>query len=89
MSHTILEAMDHGLVVITSKFGGNFELIGNNKLGYLVEPIEIDQIVNTINHVLKDSDKKVKAIEGKQLVNKDYNIMLTSKKYAEMITNNE
>ncbi len=89
MSHTILEAMNHGLVVITSKFGGNYELIGKNKLGYLVEPIEVDQIVNTINYVIKDNEKKVKALEGKHLVNKDYNIMLTSKKYAEMITNSD
>ena len=89
MSHSILEAMNHGLVVIASKFGGNYELIGKNKLGYIVEPIKVDQIINTINYALKDNEKKVKASEGKNVTNKDYNIMQTSKKYAEMIINSE
>ena len=89
MPHTVLEAMNHGLIVIASKFGGNYELIGNNNLGYIIETLEIDLIADSINKALNDSQKQTKALMGKNLVNQKYNIELTTDKYAEIILKNE
>jgi len=89
MPHTVLEAMNHGLIVIASKFGGNYELIGNNNLGYITETLEIEQIADSINKALNDSQKQTKALMGKNLVNQKYNIELTTDKYAEIISRNE
>ena len=89
MPHSILEAMNHKLIVIASKFGGNYELIGNNDFGYIVESIQEDHIIDSIKKAINDSRKQTIASKGKNLVNQEYNIELTTQKYAEVIFNNE
>ena len=89
MPHSILEAMNYGLIVITSNFGGNNELIGNNDLGYIVENLEIEQIVKSINISVNSSNNQTMSSKGKNLVNEEYNIELTTQEYVEIISNNE
>tara|TARA_E500000178_G_scaffold337633_1_gene377033 strand:- start:7201 stop:8319 length:1119 start_codon:yes stop_codon:yes gene_type:complete len=89
MPHSILEAMNYGLIVITSNFGGNNELIGNNDLGYIVENLEIEQIVKSINTSVNSSNNQTMSSKGKNLVNEEYNIELTTQEYVEIISNNE
>tara|TARA_B100001564_G_scaffold293232_1_gene257710 strand:- start:1418 stop:2098 length:681 start_codon:yes stop_codon:yes gene_type:complete len=89
MPHSVLEAMNHGLIVITSNFGGNYELIGNNNLGYIVENLEIEQIVKSINTSVNNNNNQTIASKGKKLVNEEYNIELTTQEYVEIISNNE
>jgi glycosyltransferase involved in cell wall biosynthesis len=54
LSHTILEAMESGLPVITTKTGGNPELIENNTNGILVDYNNKDQFYEAINRLLDD-----------------------------------
>ena len=89
MPHSILEAMNHKLIVIASKFGGNYELIGNNDFGYIVESLEVDQVTDSIKNAINDSQNQIIASKGKNLVNQEYNIELTTQKYAEVIFKNE
>ena len=89
MPHSILEAMNYGLIVITSNFGGNNELIGHNDLGYIVENLEIEQIVKSINTSVNSSNNQAMSLKGKNLVNEEYNIELTTQEYVEIISNNE
>ena len=53
MPHSVLEAMNYELTVIISNFGGNAELLLNNKFGYLVDSLEVEEIANTIYKAIK------------------------------------
>ena len=79
--------MNYELTVIISNFGGNAELLENNKYGYLVDSFEVEEIANTIYQALNDTEKKF--IEGKKLIESKFDIEETIKNYTELITNNE
>ncbi len=85
MPHSILEAMNHKLIVIASKHGGNYELIGNNDFGYIVESLETGHITDSIKNAINDNQNQTLASKGKYLVNQEYNIELTTQKYTEII----
>ena len=87
MPHSVLEAMNYGLTVIISDFGGNSELLENNKYGYLVDTFEVEGIANTIYQALNDDEDKF--IECKKLIESKFNIKETIKNYSELILNNE
>jgi len=89
MPHTILEAMNHKLVIIASNFGGNYELIGENIHGYLVESIKENDIVSAIKIAVDDIDKESKVIKAKELIEKEYDIKSTIKNYSEVILKND
>ena len=89
MPHTILEAMNHKLVIIASNFGGNYELIGENIYGYLVESIKENEIVKAIKVAVDDIDKESKVIKAKEMIEKEYNIESTIKSYSEIILKND
>ena len=89
MPHSILEAMNHKLIVIASGFGGNYELVGNNDFGYIVESLEVDHITDSIKKAINDTQNQTIASKAKNLVNQEYNIELTTQKYAEVILKNE
>ena len=87
MPHSVLEAMNYELTVIISNFGGNAELLENNKYGYLVDSFEVEEIANTIYQALNDTEKKF--IEGKKLIESKFDIRETIKNYSNLITSNE
>ena len=87
MPHSVLEAMNYGLTVIISDFGGNSELIQNNKYGYLVDTFDVEGIANKIYQALNDTEEKF--IEGKKLIENKFDIQETIKNYSELILNNE
>ncbi len=89
MPHSILEAMNHKLIVIASNFGGNYELIGNNEFGYIVESLEKGHITNSIKNAINNRGNQTIASKAKNLVNQEYNIEQTTEKYAEVIFKNE
>ena len=87
MPHSVLEAMNYGLTVIISNFGGNAELLLNNKYGYLVDSFKVEDIANTIYKALNDNEEKF--IKGKKLIESKYDIKETIKNYTKLIINNE
>ncbi len=54
-SHLILEAMAIGVPIITTKVGGNVEIVDHAKNGYLVKPNDADAITNHANSLLGDA----------------------------------
>ena len=87
MPHSILEALNYQLIVIASKFGGNFELIGNNTYGYLTENFEINEISKVIYKAI--SEKRDLSENCKYLVSTEFNIENTINNYSQIILNNE
>lgn len=83
MPHSILEAMNFGLTIIASNYGGNFELLGNNEYGYIVESLEIETLAKTIQHATADNSQI--SVKSKNLVNSKYDIEITANKYSEII----
>ena len=87
MPHSVLEAMNYGLTVIISNYGGNAELLLNNKYGYLVNSFEVEEIAKTIHKALNDTENKF--IKGKKLIESEFDIKETIKNYTELIIKNE
>jgi len=87
MPHSVLEAMNYGLTVIASNFGGNSELLDNNKYGYLVNSFEVETVANTIYKALSDTEEKF--IKGNKLIEDKFDIEETIKNYTELILSNE
>ena len=87
MPHSVLEAMNYGLTVIASNFGGNSELLDNNKYGYLVNSFEVETVANAIYKALSDTEEKF--IKGNKLIENKFDIEETIKNYTELILSNE
>ena len=86
MPHSVLEAMNYGLTVIISNFGGNSELLLNNKYGYLVDTFEVEGVSDIIYQALNDTEEKF--IEGKKLIESKFDIEKSIKNYSDLILNN-
>ncbi|WP_010662162.1 glycosyltransferase [Marinilabilia salmonicolor] len=54
MPNSLLEAMAHGLLVISSNVNGVQELIEDGVNGYTVEPGNVDSLYNVLNHVVSN-----------------------------------
>ncbi len=55
-SHQLLEVMSIGVPIITTKVGGNTELISNNQSGILVEYNNVTEIRDSILKIYSDKD---------------------------------
>lgn len=51
---SILEAMDYGLPIITTKVGGIPDLVADGVNGIIVEPGEVDDIANAMERLMND-----------------------------------
>lgn len=54
----IIEAMAHGLPVISTKIGGPKEIITNNKDGFLIEPGNPEELTKIINYLIENKCKR-------------------------------
>jgi glycosyltransferase involved in cell wall biosynthesis len=59
-----LEAMAQGLPVIAGNVGGTKELIINGENGVLVDPLNVDELVQAIENLLTDRDLRASIISG-------------------------
>ena len=64
ISSTILEAMACKTLVIATNVGGNPELIKNNQTGILVEPNNSNEILNKIQQIFDDEEKRIQIINN-------------------------
>lgn len=55
---SVMEAMSVGLPIICSKIRGNTDLVENGKGGYLLEPNDIDGFTNSIENMVKDTNRR-------------------------------
>ena len=69
ISSTLLEAMGCETCIIASNVGGNSEIIENNKNGILVEPNNVEELVNKISYLLTENEKRsAMAVNGLKAV---------------------
>ena len=88
----LMEAMAHGLPVVSTYHSGIPELVIDNKTGLLVDERDSDELAKKIEFLISNPDVIKKfGIEGRKVVEKDYNIKILNdnlvKTYHELIHN--
>lgn len=73
-SHQILEVLALGTPVVTTNIGGNPEIIKNQENGILFEYDNKQELIESINNVLKDKDLYLKLIENGKDTIKDFSV---------------
>ncbi|MSR76433.1 MAG: glycosyltransferase family 1 protein [Candidatus Ryanbacteria bacterium] len=74
-AYTLLEASLAEVPIITTRVGGNPEIVEHMKTGILVNPRSPEEIINAVSHLLRDSnDRKSFGIEARQKVIRDFSI---------------
>ena len=56
----VMEAMASGLPIVASKIRGNEDLISNNQGGYLVNPMDSEQVAKAIEKMIQNPKKREK-----------------------------
>ena len=89
---SLLEAMAVGKPVIATRVGGIPEIVKPNENGILVEPNNIDELVNAIMYMLNNKEEaKRKGLEGAKLVFEKFRTEIVVDKleriYEEVISN--
>ena len=70
---TLIEAAASELPIVATEDGGPRDIIGNCKNGYLIDPLDIEEIADNLLSVIKNKKKWVKlASNGVKGVNKHY-----------------
>ena len=74
----ILEAMSSGVPVIASNVGGVPEIIENMQNGILIEPRNIDQLIDALTFLTNSNAERIRiGNKGKETVEKDFTIERT------------
>ncbi|TXL15171.1 hypothetical protein BMR05_04810 [Methylococcaceae bacterium HT4] len=85
ISNAILEAMATGLPVIATEVGGNPELVEQNQTGLLVPPESPESMVNALNVLIKDKQKRKQLGERSlQRVQDNFSIQVMVKNYTDV-----
>lgn len=70
----ILEAMSYGIPVISTNVGSIEEVVKNNETGFIINPGNIYEIVDSINKlVINEKIWEEKSIKSRQLIDRDFN----------------
>lgn len=70
----ILEAMSYGIPVISTNVGSISEVVINDKTGYLINPGNVEEIVNSIKDITNDKvEWEKKSICAKKLIVEKFN----------------
>lgn len=78
----VIEAMMHGLAVITTRVGALPDLVTDQVNGVLVEPTDTDQLASALQRLLTDADLRVRY--GRAAREK-YEASLTSQRFEERL----
>ena len=75
MPMTILEAMSYAIPVIATNVGGIPELIKDGETGHLIEPGNLDQLLEKMKKLIEDENMRVSmGKKGRETVEKDFSI---------------
>jgi glycosyltransferase involved in cell wall biosynthesis len=86
LPNSIKEALYASNIVISSRTTGIEELIQDYKTGFLVNPLDHDNIVNIVDHCLKNEDMTNKIIdEGKKLILEKFDLKKNIKSFYDII----
>ena len=72
LSHQLIEVMDLGVPIVTTKSGGNPELITNGVNGYLIDFNDTAQLEEAITRVLSHPESRERMTQSARLRSKDF-----------------
>jgi len=85
MPMTILEAMSYAIPVIATNVGGIPELIKDGETGYLIEPGNLDQLLEKMKKLIEDENMRLSmGKKGIEAVEKDFSISEMANKIDEI-----
>lgn len=85
---TIWEAMAHSLPVIATKVGGIPDFLTNGENSILIEPNQVDSIVNGIKTIINNKIIRKKIIKQSQQIVSENTLEIQTKKLLNFIENN-
>ncbi|MDP7069597.1 MAG: glycosyltransferase family 4 protein, partial [Candidatus Peribacteraceae bacterium] len=70
-----LEAMAAGKPVVATCFGGSSEIVEDGETGFVVNPRDIDNLVQALGTILKD-EKKAKEMgdKGREIIKESFSV---------------
>lgn len=83
LSNSLLEALACGLPVVTTKVGGNSELVSNSN-GVLVSPAQVKTLAVEIINLLNQSDLRKQMSQASREIAKQYSWNKTAQKYFQL-----
>ncbi len=89
LPHSLLEAINKGIPVISSDSGGCGKLLGNGKRGYIIShPITVTKILDTITEVYENKNEAVnKSLKAKNYLISNHNFETQASKYFQIFKN--
>ncbi len=85
MSNVVLEAMSCGIPVVAFDVGGNRELIDNEQGGYLIEPYDFGQFLNTLDELACSPEVRAgMGVYNRKKVVDSFSIEYMAKAYADL-----
>jgi glycosyltransferase involved in cell wall biosynthesis len=85
LSIALIEAMDAGLPIVTTRVGGNPELIMHGQTGLLVEPGEVEELTRAIRILLTDPGASRRMGTAAQVrMRTEFTTTRMAKKYADL-----
>jgi len=72
LSHQLIEVMDLGVPIVTTKSGGNPELITDGVNGYLVDFNDVNQLHDAVVRVLSNPDSRERITQSARGRSKDF-----------------
>lgn len=88
ISNSILEYIASGKPVVATTGGGTIEIIINDKNGFLIEPNNHDQFVESITRLYRNKDLQHElGSEGKKMAQNIFNLNLMTRNYISLYKN--
>jgi colanic acid/amylovoran biosynthesis glycosyltransferase len=82
----LMEAMTAGVPVVSSSVAGIPELISSGITGYLIEPGDVQALVDYISHLSDFENERAKiAVAAKSFVDREFNLELEAAKMAHIL----
>lgn len=83
LSMTLLESMEHGVPVVSTRVGGNPELVTNGVTGYLVPPRDVPAFAARVVELLRSPSLRTRmGLEGRRVVEERFDITTTAERYT-------
>lgn len=84
-SHQLLEVMDLGVPIITTRVGGNPELISDGVSGVLVPVHDTSELSKSIKHLLNNKPLQLRLIQNARVRTKDFNQDVVVAQFADIL----
>lgn len=89
LSHQLIEVMDLGVPIVTTKSGGNPELITDGVNGYLVDFNNQEQLAEAIVRVISHPESRERMTQSARLRSKDFQKSLVVERTASVLKNTQ